>query len=486
MKFNSIEEIIKRSQYFDQNNKELIKNEGVVFTGKDICDKIIEHINPKINETVCEPSVGRGAFVFSLLEKFRNEGRTSSEIKYFVENNLYCYDINHTFITELKDMTVSYLSLIGVSDDINLSNIKCDDFLIQNENYDVVIGNPPYVRIQNLKKEYLDLLKKDLKSVTLGNVDLYYAFLEKSLKYSNRVGFIIPNSFIKTKSGKFLREIIKDNVNYIYDFGSNKVWEKIATYTCIILCDSSKSNQINYVTKDVNVNKLKSELDEDKWFFIDQKEGDNKIEDMINYCGGGLATIRDNVYKIDRFDNDYCYKGDFRIEYGICKKVVKATKERRFDTHKYIIYPYDDNGKVLSEEFISTNYPNAYKYLLSSRTELDKRDKGKTEKYESWFAYGRRQGLLKSKKGRIVILPLTFLKSRGIHYIEVPENEECVVLSGISVDVKEECFDTFIEAISSNDFYKYCESNNKILKDKKTSDDLWLSVTTTTLKNYMF
>jgi hypothetical protein len=86
----------------------------------------------------------------------------------------------------------------------------------------------------------------------------------------------------------------------------------------------------------------------------------------------------------------------------------------------------------------------------------------------------------------MIILPLTFLRSRGVHFIEVPENDECVVLSGILVAIKEECFDIFIETISSDDFYNYCELNNKTLKDTNGSDDLWLSITTTTLKNYMY
>lgn len=486
MKFNSIEEIIKRSQYFDQNNKNLIKNEGVVFTNFNICSQIIKQIDPKINELVCEPSVGRGAFVFALLEKFRSENISSERIKEFVENNLFCFDINKEFIEELKYLITNYLFLIGINDNIDLSNIKCEDFLIQKNQWNVIMGNPPYVRIQNLNKEYLEELKKELKSVTLGNIDLYYAFLEKSLKSSDRVGFIIPNSFIKTKSGKFLREIIKDNLNYIYDFCSDKVWEKISTYTCIVVCDSTPSDNIHYVTRNLDINKSKSDLSSDKWIFTEQINGESKMSDLINYCSGGLATIKDNIYKIDSFDNDYCYKGTSKIEYGICKKVIKATKDKNFDSHRWIIYPYDSNGKILEEDYIQQNYPLAYQYLLKSKDDLNNRDKGKTENYDSWFAYGRRQGLLKEKMGRNIILPLTFLRSKGIHMIEVPDNEDCLVLSGIIVDIKDECYDLFIETITSDNFYKYCEANNKTLKDTKGSDDLWLSVTTTTLKNYTF
>lgn len=51
----NIDEIINKSSHFDQKDKKLIKENGVVFT----------------NRTICEPSVGKGAFVFALLDFFR-------------------------------------------------------------------------------------------------------------------------------------------------------------------------------------------------------------------------------------------------------------------------------------------------------------------------------------------------------------------------------------------------------------------------------
>ena len=56
-----------------------------------------------------------------------------------------------------------------------LENIKCEDFLLQNNKFHIIFGNPPYVRIQNLNKEYLNYLKLDLDSIKIGNVDLYFA-----------------------------------------------------------------------------------------------------------------------------------------------------------------------------------------------------------------------------------------------------------------------------------------------------------------------
>jgi adenine-specific DNA-methyltransferase len=406
--YNNIEEIINYSQSFNQKDKNLIKSDGVVFTTKVVCDEIIRLLSPNINDVICEPSVGRGVFIFSLLEYFKINNNSTIDIIDFVENRLYCYDINSKFINDLKEMIISYFKFLGYDGLLNLNNIKCDDFLKQDIRYDIVIGNPPYVRIQNLDKKYLDDLKGNLKSMTLGNVDLYYAFLEKSIKCANKTGFIIPNSFIKTKSGKFLRELIIDNVNYIYDFENDKVWSGISTYTCIVICESSYSDTIIYETKLDKINKFKSDLNDNKWLFKDMEIGINKLSDLINYQQGGIATIKDNIFKIDSIDDFYCYKNNEKIEKGICKKVIKATKIKKFTNHSWIIYPYDDNGQVLSEEFISINYPFAYSYLIDNKDSLNTRDKGKTSNYDAWYSYGRRQGLLKKKVGRRIILPIVF------------------------------------------------------------------------------
>lgn len=449
----TVNDIIIQSCKFDTKNKDLIKKEGVVFTNLDICNQIIEKLEPKITDKICEPSVGKGVFVFALLEYFKNKGETIENIKWFVENNLWCFDINLDFINEFKYLLDNYFNLFGVSN-IDCRNIICDDFLIQENRYDIIIGNPPYVRIQNLDKNYLNKLKLELESIKLGNVDLYYAFIEKSLKQANKVGFIIPNSWIKSKSGNFLRELLKDKIIFLQDFGLEKVWKSISTYTCILITGETDEQY--------NFNKQKIDLSE-----------------MINYCSVGIATLRDDVYKIDSYSDNFCFKDNFKIEKEMCKKIIKATKSKTIADYTYIIYPYIDN-KIMEEDFIKLNYPLSYEYLISCKEILKTRDAGKTESYDSWYAYGRKQGLLREIKGRRLLLPLVFRKSIGIHYIEI--TDDILNLSGIVVDVKEEKFDEFICIIKSKEFLDYLELNNKTMTDKKGSDDIFLTLNTKIFK----
>ena len=476
-----VSEIISESNKFDPKDVNKIKKEGVVFTYHYICEKMISKISPSINDKICEPSVGKGSFVFALLEYFRKDNDIERVLEFF-NTNLYCYDINPKFIAEFKDLVREYFGNFGL-DNINFDNILCDDFLLQNQSYDLIIGNPPYVRIQNLDKQYLSKLKEDLISVTLGNVDLYYAFLEKSLKVSKKVSFIIPNSFIKNKSANFIRDLIKDRLSYLFNFGVEKVWKNISTYTCILVCDDKPSDFFQYeerlFKKDVN----KSDLSDDVWVFGDVKKNGNNLIDLTNHHSGGLATIKDKAFKIDNIENNKFYIGDFEIEKGICQKYIKGTTDRDFNEHKWIIYPYDNNGNVLSEEYISKNFPKCYRYFCGIKDILLSRDKGKTDKYDAWYSYGRRQGLLKEIKGSLIILPISFSKERGIHYIKVPENEVCLTMSGILVDVKKDRVNDFIDIISSDNFYDYCEMNNKVLGGK--SNDIWLSVTSNTIKKYI-
>ncbi|MBM1249941.1 N-6 DNA methylase, partial [Ponticoccus sp. SC6-42] len=103
--------------------------------------------------------------------------------------------------------------------------------------FDVVLGNPPYVRM-----EFLKLLKPYLEKryeVVSDRADLYCYFYERGLrllKPGGRLGYISSNTFFKTGSGKPLREyLLKEaTIESVVDFGDLQIFEGVTTYPAIL------------------------------------------------------------------------------------------------------------------------------------------------------------------------------------------------------------------------------------------------------------
>jgi hypothetical protein len=103
--------------------------------------------------------------------------------------------------------------------------------------FDVVIGNPPYVRMELIKpiKPYLD--KQYI--VADERTDLYAYFFERGvsvLRSGGRLGYISSSTFFRTGSGENLRKFLGDSVaiEAVIDFGDLQLFEGVTTYPAII------------------------------------------------------------------------------------------------------------------------------------------------------------------------------------------------------------------------------------------------------------
>lgn len=103
--------------------------------------------------------------------------------------------------------------------------------------FDVVLGNPPYVR-QELISDLKPYLQRRFESYH-GVADLFCYFYERGLrllKPGGRLGYISSNTFFKTGSGKPLREyLLKEaTIESVVDFGDLQVFEGVTTYPAIL------------------------------------------------------------------------------------------------------------------------------------------------------------------------------------------------------------------------------------------------------------
>lgn len=111
--------------------------------------------------------------------------------------------------------------------------------------FDVVIGNPPYIRQEELK-EFKEYFAANFGTYA-GTADLYVYFVEQGLRLLRDDGYfcyILPNKWMRAGYGKKLRlKLQQTRVISMYDFGDLPVFEEATTYPCIMTLQKSSPAQ---------------------------------------------------------------------------------------------------------------------------------------------------------------------------------------------------------------------------------------------------
>ena len=137
----------------------------------------------------------------------------------------------------------------------------------------------------------------------------------------------------------------------------------------------------------------------------------------------------------------------------------------------YIIYPYD-NGNIIDEDTFKQSNPNTYNYLLENKDELAQRDKGKQDKYASWYAYGRTQSIkLNENIKRCLFIP-TFTDPKNI---EIIESDNMLHISCIKIELLDNnyTYDNIKDAI--------LQSQDYIEKISSKRGGGWININTSTI-----
>lgn len=470
------------------------KNQGVVYTPKYIADYIIKQLQPEDHESILEPSAGHGLFAFCLLEYF-SKTKNNVELAQWFEKNLFLSEIDPLKVNETKSLLSIYFSKIGINT-INLNNVVQQNTLATKykSKFDIMLGNPPYIRSHNLLENELYFLKENFESCMKGNIDIYYAFLEFANQYSKRSGFIIPNTYLKNKSADKLRIVLKDNIESIIDFEGHQIFKNASIYTSLLFLNEHYKNKHLFDFKNsINnewVQKDRSKLNNNKWIFnFENNKGDKKISDIVSFisqtatCKDAVFIIKDPILK--NINGTYYYsfiknKTEFTIEKDICLTYLKINK---IHEKRIIIFPYDSAYKCFSEDYLKTNFPYTFDYLKSFRNELLARDKGKTGNYENWFAYGRKQGINTGGFNYYLVFPSIFKDKIKPTIIEIKkEADKFLASSGYIMGSNNYNDIVYIKnIIESKHFTDYLKNNSKILSGKTP----YYNFTPNTVKNYI-
>lgn len=410
---------------------------GAIYTPFEVRERILHQclLDKSINELqairLADISCGCGGFLMDGAKLIHEKtGKTYAEI---YRENIFGIDIEDYAIERTK-ILLSLLALSCGEDTEFEFNLLCADTLdCRNEgfderfrNFDVIVGNPPYVCSRNMTEE----TKRKAMAFDVcryGHPDLYIPFIQiaiDSLNAGGRMGFITMNSFFNSLNGRGLREYLGDKKMSveIVDFRGYQVFNSRSTYTCLLFVNNAPSVHLSYISAENGLAEVARHFEQIPYSHLNAGKGWNlrhsayaaKIENkgvpLGKFCSSrhGIATLSNKTYIFmpqSEENNVYILENKgvrYPIERGICRDVVNSNKlnsDIGFDTLiEKVIFPYyiDDAGRavVYSEEEMHARFPLAMVYLQSQRDVLAERDKGHTETYPTWYAYGRIQSLV--------------------------------------------------------------------------------------------
>ena len=323
---------------------------------------------------------------------------------------------------------------------------------VENKGFDCIIGNPPYIRIQELQKwakEEVELYKKIYKSGAKGNFDIYVLFIEKGLSILNQnglFGMILPNKFFMADYGELIRGMIAKNVFQIVDFKDNQIFENATTYTNLLFLSGAATDTFKYANlkslketektfdaliknesyKDENldVGIIKTEtltekewsfaFGEDKKFFEKLLEVKTTLSDVSDKLLVGLQTSADPVYILEFKEDKGKYKilysksldKEVKLESGILKPLLKGKEIRRYSTpeiENMLIFPYEimkDNATLIDKNTFQSKFPLCWEYLNENKEKLAQRDVSGDTKL--WWQFGRNQNIIEMGKPKLI------------------------------------------------------------------------------------
>lgn len=310
--------------------------------------------------------------------------------------------------------------------------------------FDCVVGNPPYVRIQNLDAALVEYLKASFETA-VGKFDLYVPFLERGtalLRKDGHLGMIVPNKLLTSNYGAaFRRFAARDRLlRQIVDFGCEQVFPGASTYCCLLFLSRDASNHVTVSRGTVEppiaceTVRVPSERFGAASWSVDGRRSSvpaagKPLKTDCRAIFQGLITGADRLL-IGRREGDEIRLGNDVVAYDprIFRPVLKGSDARRYAirfSEHYVLYPYrqiDGRTELLGEADLAEHHPDTYRYLTRHRDQLENRGSA-TMVYPAWYAHWCPRSLARFESPKIVTQVLaaraSFALDRGGTYLFV-------------------------------------------------------------------
>jgi type I restriction-modification system DNA methylase subunit len=300
--------------------------------------------------------------------------------------------------------------------------------------FDVVIGNPPYIRLQTLKQQdpkLVEFFKEHYKSAHKGNYDVYVVFVERGLqllKSTGNLAFILPHKFFNAQYGEPLRALIARGryLSHVVHFGDQQVFPGQTNYVCLLFLHRSGTDSLRFIKVDSLGDWLKTKQGEEaaipfqkitaaEWNFAVGEDSEvlerltrtgKTLADAADRIFQGIIPGADKVYTVDMLERRgnlaVCYSRaldkKIKLEAALLRPIVSGTDVGRFAfkvTERHVLYPYrvdDGQAELIGSKELKSNFTCAFRYFQDTRDFLDARDGG-SAKGPEWYRYIRTQNI---------------------------------------------------------------------------------------------
>jgi len=344
-------------------------NKGQVATPPGVVDlmvrKLFDGRRPSRNDRVLDPGCGSGGFIKGILDWCDDSGNEIPSIV-GVESD--------------SSLLEAARKNIGQSPQVALLD---GDFLLQDfGQFDFVIGNPPYVRLEQLSQTQRETYRKKFATAT-DRFDLFSLFFEKalrSLKPWGRLVFITPEKFEYTLSTRPLRRLLgRHHVEEIHHI-DERTFGDLVTYPAITVVTKGGKGSTRVIRRDNSVTTVTLPIDGSQWISVISGHPESEARgvalwEICRRISCGVATGADDVFVMS----------EGAVPRGLESYSHPAVSGRDLtvkgiDAVNKIIVPYSAAG-VLPEAKLQKvkEFLSAHKKALSSRYCVRK---GKRKWYE--------------------------------------------------------------------------------------------------------
>ena len=468
--------------------------------------------------------VARFSLLLKLIEDESSESITAHQVRF-----------KEAALPPLDDHVVCGNSLVDHAHLTNCSLFPVDDALLAKLNpldwrkefpgiegkFDVIVGNPPYIRIQNMVGYSPEEVKfyQDPASgyacAKADNFDKYNLFVERGLELlrpSGRLGFILPHKFFTLQSGEALRTLIARGkyLDQIVYFGVQQVFGKSSTYTCILVLEKSQQPDftVEHVT-DLNrwrygeagdIKKhLGGEIGSGQWSFVPGaakllfdriKKGRRTLSEVAEIFVG-VQTSQDKIYifhpeattkttlKFTDIEGD-----NWEIERTATLPSLLDVPLEAFtkpNANSVMIFPYQitsTNAVLYTPKEMKSRFPGTWDYLNAHKPKLKDRSimNGTPA---TWYRFGRSQSLTKFNTPKL-ILPILSTESKvayddtnivvtgggnGPYYLLRPRENEKVSIYFLQAILCHPVMEAMIRSIASPFRGGYYSHGKQFIKD---------------------